>query len=140
MTDPTTEAGPRRFQWAGEIERAAPDAHTAEDLEEAEAFASPARAHLHVEDGEAAALGAPDVRPWELSDRDRAIYEAGFIDGHLAREPELVSVGNALKQAEDDADRFYRAAFDHDYHDCAVHENRGRYRGTATRLAADDRY
>lgn len=41
----------------------------------------------------------------ELTDRDRAVYEIGFVTGFLMREDEV-------EQANADADRFYRLAFD----------------------------
>lgn len=45
-----------------------------------------------------------DVRLWELTDRERAIYELGV--GHAARQPEV-------DQLDHEADRLYVAAFDH---------------------------
>lgn len=78
-----------------------------------------------------------EVNVWELSRRERDIYEAGFYAGHLSRQPEVDAMEDLFKQADNDADRYYRAAFDHDYHDCAVHENRGKYRGAATRVLDD---
>lgn len=47
-----------------------------------------------------------DVHVWELTDRERAIYELGFHMGYAARQPEL-------DQLDHEADRLYMAAFDH---------------------------
>ena len=48
----------------------------------------------------------PRPLPWaELSAWDREVYETGFLMGFLMREDEVA-------QAESDADRFYRLAFD----------------------------
>lgn len=51
----------------------------------------------------------------------------GVPTGGARRRPERIA-------ADLDADRYYRAAFDHDNHDCAIHANEGQYRGAATRL------
>lgn len=47
-----------------------------------------------------------DVHEWELSPRERRIWEAGFITGHEVREREV-------EQLNHEADRLYRLAFDH---------------------------
>ncbi|RPE73736.1 MULTISPECIES: hypothetical protein [unclassified Frondihabitans] len=47
-----------------------------------------------------------DVEPWELTAHERRIYEAGFMVGYALREPEV-------EQLNHEADRLYRAAFDH---------------------------
>lgn len=59
-----------------------------------------------------------DVHEWELSPRERRIWEAGFITGHAVREVEV-------EQLNWEADRLYRTAFDH--RDCTCwkrHRNR----------------
>lgn len=57
---------------------------------------------------------AEDIELWSLTARERAVYEAGFLMGFTIRELEI-------QRAQHDADRFYRAAFDHDHHDCRIH-------------------
>ena len=52
-----------------------------------------------------------DVRPWELTERERAIYELGFLMGYSARQPEV-------DQLDHEADRLYVAAFDHRHCPC----------------------
>ena len=47
-----------------------------------------------------------DVNVWELTDRERVIYELGFHMGYAARQPEL-------DELDHEADRLYMAAFDH---------------------------
>lgn len=47
-----------------------------------------------------------DVRVWELTERERVIYELGFHMGYTARQPEI-------NQLDHEADRLYMAAFDH---------------------------
>lgn len=110
---------------------------TADEIEEAAAHAAPARPAMVVEEREASALSFAEVDTFSLTDREREIYEAGFFAGFLSRQPEVDSIENAFKRADDDANRYYRDAFDHDYHDCAVHENRGRYPGAKTRVLDD---
>lgn len=107
---------------------------TRDELEEAEAFAGADNSRVAVDPVDAAALTFVEVDITSLSDREREIYEAGFYAGYLSRQPEVDAAENAFKFASDDADRYYRAAFDHDYHDCSIHENRGKYKGAATRL------
>ena len=46
-----------------------------------------------------------DVELWTLTARERTIYEMGFMMGYFTRQPEI-------NQANDDADRYYRAAYD----------------------------
>ena len=57
---------------------------------------------------------AEDVAVWALTPHERAVYEAGFHMGFTIRELEI-------QQAHDEANRYYRAAFDHDHHDCRIH-------------------
>ena len=45
-------------------------------------------------------------RLWELTENERRIYEAGFMDGYSSRNLEVDSLNY-------EADRLYRAAFDH---------------------------
>ncbi len=45
-----------------------------------------------------------DICEWELTGRERHIWEAGFIAGYGARQPEI-------NHANNDADRYYRAAY-----------------------------
>lgn len=52
-----------------------------------------------------------DVRVWDLTDRERAIYELGFLVGYAARQPEV-------DQLDHEADRLYVAAFDHRHCAC----------------------
>lgn len=110
---------------------------TADALEEAAAHAVPARPEMVVEPQEATVLSFAEVDLTALTAREREIYEAGFFAGFLSRQPEVDAAENAYKQADYDADRLYRIAFDHDYHDCSIHENRGRYPGAKTRVLDD---
>lgn len=47
-----------------------------------------------------------DVEPWELTPHERRIWEAGFITAHQLRDGEVGRLNH-------EADRLYRAAFDH---------------------------
>jgi hypothetical protein len=47
-----------------------------------------------------------DLNTWELSDDERRIYEAGFMAGYFARDPEVANLDH-------EADRLYQIAFDH---------------------------
>lgn len=49
---------------------------------------------------------AESINPWELTEHARHIYEAGFMAGYFTRDPEVA-------QLDHEADRLYRAAFDH---------------------------
>lgn len=49
---------------------------------------------------------AEGIQPWELTEHERHIYEAGFMAGYFTRGPEIA-------QLDHEADRLYRAAFDH---------------------------
>ena len=81
-----------------------------------------------------------DVPFASFTARDWAIFRTGQQWGHDARQSELDAALNAYRAADDDADRYYRAAFDHEYHDCSVHTYTGKgYAGARTRLADDDR-
>ena len=57
---------------------------------------------------------AEDIPLWALTPHERAVYEAGFQMGYAIRELEL-------QRVQDEANRYYRAAFDHDHHDCRIH-------------------
>lgn len=46
-----------------------------------------------------------NVHEWELTDRERRIWEAGYITGYNARQPEI-------DKLDAEADRLYRAAYD----------------------------
>jgi hypothetical protein len=47
-----------------------------------------------------------DVHMWALSPSERRIWEAGYITGFSERQAEVDYLGN-------EADRYYRAAYDH---------------------------
>jgi len=57
---------------------------------------------------------AEDVPLWALTPHERAVYEAGFQMGYAIRELEI-------QRLQDEVNRYYRAAFDHDHHDCRIH-------------------
>jgi hypothetical protein len=57
---------------------------------------------------------AEDIPLWALTPHERAVYEAGFQMGYAIRELEI-------QRVQDEANRYYRAAFDHDHHDCRIH-------------------
>ena len=77
---------------------------------------------------------ASEIPMAEFTEREWAIFRQGQRWGWESRQSELDAMTNAFTMADYDADRYYRAAFDHDNHDCAIHENRGPYKGAATRL------
>jgi hypothetical protein len=56
-----------------------------------------------------------DVHEWALNDRERRIFEAGFMVGWGERQPELDTLNY-------EADRLYRTAFDH--RDCPCWKGR----------------
>jgi hypothetical protein len=64
---------------------------------------------------------AEDVAVWALTPHERAVYEAGFLMGFAIREFEI-------ERVQDEATRYYRAAFDHGHHDCRIHANPHRRR------------
>lgn len=70
----------------------------------------------------------------EFTAREWAIFRQGQRWGYESRQAEVDAAWNAYNAADFDADRYYRAAYDHDNHDCAIHANKGRYQGAATRL------
>lgn len=76
---------------------------------------------------------AAEVPMASFTDRDWMIFRQGQQWGFESRQAEVDALQNAYQAADYDADRYYRAAYDHDNHDCAIHENKGRYRGAATR-------
>lgn len=127
MTMTVERADQRRFTFARDI--AAPTT-SAEPV--ADVFASPANLDE---------LAAPpaDHREVEIpmggfNDREWAIFRQGQRWGYESRQAEVDAAWNAFNAADFDADRHYRAAYDHDNHDCAIHTNKGRYQGAATRL------
>lgn len=78
--------------------------------------------------------GAAEIPMGEFTPRDWAIFRQGQRWGYESRQAEVDAAQNAFNAADFDADRYYRAAYDHDNHDCAIHANKGRYQGAATRL------
>lgn len=70
----------------------------------------------------------------ELTEREWAIFRQGQRWGWESRQSEVDVAWNAYSAADHDADRYYRAAYDHDNHDCAIHANKGPYQGARTRL------
>lgn len=127
MTMTLERADQRRFTFARDI--AAPTAN-AEPV--ADVFASPANLDE---------LAAPpadhrevEIPRGEFTAREWAIFRQGQRWGYESRQAEVDAAWNAFNAADFDADRYYRAAYDHDNHDCAIHANKGRYQGTATRL------
>lgn len=116
MTESTHQ--PRRWQWARSAERSA------------DVFTGPADY-----DELAAPPAAVDEIPMgELTPREWAIFRQGQRWGYESRQSEVDTAWNAYKDADYDADRYYRAAYDHDNHDCAIHANKGPYQGARTRL------
>jgi hypothetical protein len=51
-----------------------------------------------------------DVHPWELTPAEQRIYDAGFITGY---ELQSTAHTNEVASLNHEADRLYRAAFDH---------------------------
>jgi hypothetical protein len=51
-----------------------------------------------------------DVMPWELTPAERRIYDAGFITAYELR---TTAHANEVAGLNHEADRLYRAAFDH---------------------------
>lgn len=78
--------------------------------------------------------GASEMPMGEFTAREWAIFRQGQRWGYESRQAEVDAAWNAFNAADFDADRYYRAAYDHDNHDCAIHANKGRYQGAATRL------
>lgn len=75
-----------------------------------------------------------EVSMGSFTERDWAIFRQGQRWGFESRQAEIDALQNAYHAVDIDADRYYRAAFDHDNHDCAIHENKGPYKGARTRL------
>lgn len=95
----------------------------------------------HTGPADPAELAAPpadrpdsEIPMGEFTAREWTIFRQGQRWGHESRQAEVDVAWNAFNAADFDADRYYRAAYDHDNHDCAIHENRGPYKGAATRL------
>lgn len=78
--------------------------------------------------------GAGEIPMGEFTAREWAIFRQGQRWGYESRQAEVDAAWNAFNAADFDADRYYRAAYDHDNHDCAVHANKGRYQGASMRL------
>ncbi|WIE56312.1 hypothetical protein [Curtobacterium sp. MCBD17_003] len=74
-----------------------------------------------------------DVPVGEFTPREWAIFRQGQRWGWESRQSEVDVAWNAYRDADNDADRYYRAAYDHDNHDCAIHANKGPYQGARTR-------
>lgn len=70
----------------------------------------------------------------EFTAREWMIFRQGQRWGYESRQAEVDTAWNAFNAADYDADRYYRAAYDHDNHDCAIHANKGPYQGASTRL------
>ncbi|MCS6562297.1 MULTISPECIES: hypothetical protein [Curtobacterium] len=51
------------------------------------------------------------MRLWELTDRERSIYEHGVIAGWVLRQNEVDDINH-------EADRLYEAAYDHRHWSC----------------------
>jgi hypothetical protein len=85
---------------------------------------------------ELTALGRPvdELPVGEFTPREWAIFRQGQRWGWESRQSEVDAAWNAYRDADYDADRYYRAAYDHDNHDCAIHANNGPYKGARTRL------
>jgi hypothetical protein len=103
---------------------------TWDSIEPGDAFAGPA---------DYAELAAPsqssrDIPMGEFTEREWAIFRQGQRWGWESRQSEVDAAWNAYNAADYDADRYYRAAYDHDNHDCAIHTNKGPYQGARTRL------
>lgn len=77
---------------------------------------------------------AHEVPMGEFTPREWAIFRQGQRWGWESRQSEVDVAWNAFHNADYDADRYYRAAYDHDNHDCAIHANKGPYQGARTRL------
>jgi hypothetical protein len=54
-----------------------------------------------------------DVEPWELTTAEQRIYEAGFTTAYLMRLAEIENLTREVADLNHEADRLYRAAFDH---------------------------
>ncbi|MBF4588394.1 hypothetical protein [Curtobacterium sp. VKM Ac-2887] len=70
----------------------------------------------------------------EFTEREWAIFRQGQRWGWESRRSEVDAAWNAYNGADYDADRYYRAAYDHDNHDCTIHANKGPYQGARARL------
>jgi hypothetical protein len=56
---------------------------------------------------------ANDVEPWELTRVEKRIYEAGFTTAYLIRTTEIERLTQEVARLNHEADRLYRAAYDH---------------------------
>lgn len=65
---------------------------------------------------------ANEVEPWELTVSEKLIYEAGFTTAYLMRTNELEQLTRDVERLNHEADRFYRAAYDH--RDCSCWKGR----------------
>lgn len=116
MTD--TTPNPPRWQWARSA--AAP----------VDAFTGPA----DYDELQAPTAAGREIPMGEFTEREWAIFRQGQRWGWESRQSEVDAAWNAYNGADYDADRYYRAAYDHDNHDCAIHANKGSYQGARTRL------
>lgn len=117
----------RRFTFARDVRASATAGEPVADV-----FAAPANL-------DELAAPPPDPREAEIpmeefTAREWAIFRQGQRWGYESRQAEVDAALNAYNAADFDADRYYRAAYDHDNHDCAIHANKGRYQGAATKL------
>jgi hypothetical protein len=117
----------RRFTFARDIRASATAGEPVADVFAAPAnldeLAVPPADHREVE-----------IPMGEFTAREWAIFRQGQRWGYESRQAEVDAAWNAYNAADFDADRYYRAAYDHDNHDCAIHANKGRYQGAATKL------
>jgi hypothetical protein len=116
MTD--TTPNPPRWEWARSA--ATP----------ADAFTGPA----DYDELQAPPASGREIPMGEFTEREWAIFRQGQRWGWESRQSEVDAAWNAYNGADHDADRYYRAAYDHDNHDCAIHANKGPYQGARTRL------
>jgi hypothetical protein len=103
---------------------------TGEPHEPADAFAGPA----DYTELTAPVQPRPEIPMGESTAREWAIFRQGQRWGWESRQTEVDTAWNAYNAVDFDADRYYRAAYDHDNHDCAIHANKGPYQGARTRL------
>ena len=61
---------------------------------------------------------ANEVEPRELTPAEKRIYEAGFTTAYLMRTSEIERLTQAVERLNNEADRLYRAAYDHRHCSC----------------------
>lgn len=76
-----------------------------------------------------------EIEPWELTRSEKRIYEAGFTTGHILAGNTIDELRARIEELElkafnlnDEADRLYRAAFDH--RNCSCWRGKQHSRGT----------